>query len=190
MKKFFHTVPKLPSTHKQYSTPDSYRDHRFTISSSQTREEIISYLSGIRHLASGIDLAFYAGRFMNSIDWKPFYKAAFERNPVSVLFFKEHSLEKVYETLLQWPEESIYSEMQLSLPDEVVNFKRGDGLEKMITLMNVVKARHLDISAEQHGIKLIIRTGDQKFIFETKKKITIPKTNISLEPQRRKDAEK
>jgi hypothetical protein len=130
MKKFFHTVPKLPSTDKQYSPV-----YQFTISPSQSREEILKYLSGIRHPASSIrhpasviDLAFYAGRYMNSIDWEPFYKAAFERNPVSIMFFKDHSLEKVYETLLQWPDDSIYGEEQLALPDELINFKRGDGL--------------------------------------------------------------
>ena len=175
MKKFFHTIPRLPSSNKLFS-PFQY----FTISPSQSREEILNYLSGIRHMVSGIDLAFYAGRYMNSIDWKPFYKAAFERNPVSVLFFMEYSLEIVYETLLQWPEKSIYGDKQLALPDEVVNFKRGDGLEKMITFINIAKARHLDISAEQHGTKLIARTVDQKFTFETKKKIILPKTSFSL----------
>ncbi len=201
MKKFFHTVPKLPSPDKQYSSPGN-----FTISPSQTREEILTYLSGLRiqasslrnpasgirhpassiqHPASSIDLAFYAGRYMNSIDWNPFYKAAFERNPVSVLFFMGHSLELVYETLLHWPDESIYSENQLALPDEVVNFQRGDGLEKMITFINIAKARHLDISAEQHGTKLIVRTSDRKFVFENRKKIAFPRFDFFLSPQRR-----
>ena len=196
MKKFFHTVPKLPSPDKQYSPPGN-----FTISPSQTREEILTYLSGLRlqtsslrnpasgirhpapgiqHPASSIDLAFYAGRFMDSCDWQPFLKAAFERNPVSVFYFREQSLEMVYETLLHWPDDSIYGEEQLALPDEVVNFKRGDGLEKMITFINIAKARHLDISAEQNGSKLIIRTGNEKFAFETKKKIILPKTSFSF----------
>jgi len=197
MKKFFHTIPKLPSSDKQYSPV-----HQFTISPSQSREEILKYLSGIRHPASGIsfpspnpsptregsiqhpasviDLAFYAGRYMNSIDWEPFYKAAFERNPVSVLYFKEQSLEKVYETLLQWPDDSIYGEEQLALPDEIVNFKRGDGMEKMITFINVAKSRHMDVSAEQQGTKLIVRTSDRKFVFENRKKIVLPKSGFSL----------
>jgi hypothetical protein len=117
---------------------------------------------------------------MDSCDWQPFLKAAFERNPVSVFYFREQSLEMVYETLLHWPDDSIYGEEQLALPDEVVNFKRGDGLEKMITFINIAKARHLDISAEQNGSKLIIRTGNEKFAFETKKKIILPKTSFSF----------
>lgn len=202
MKKFFHTVPKLPSPAKQYSP-----QHHFTISPFQSREEIITYLFSLRHdapvtshqsqitshqspvtshqspvtidIESVIDLAFYAGRYMNSLDWEPFFKAAFERNPVSVIFFMDHSLEMVYETLLNWPDESIYGEKQLALPDEVVNFKRGDGLEKMITFINIAKARHLDISAEQHRTKLIAKAADQKFVFETKKEIILPKNSFS-----------
>jgi hypothetical protein len=189
MKKFFHTVPNLPSSNKQYSPV-----HRFTISPVQSREEIISQLSGIRHLVSGyrlqaagfrppetvVELAFYAGRFMNSIDWEPFFKAAFERNPVSILFFKDQSLEKIYEKLTQWTEDSIYGEEQLALPDEVVNFRRGDGMEKMITFLNIVKSRHLDLIAEQQETKLFIKSGNRKFIFETRKKITFPKSPFFL----------
>lgn len=196
MKKFFHTIPRLPSSNKLYSP-----FHSFTISPFQSREEIITYLFSLRHDAQGtshqspitihespvttdiesvIDLAFYTGRYMNSLDWEPFYKAAFERNPVSVIFFMEHSLEMVYETLLNWPDESIYGEKQLALPDEVVNFKRGDGLEKMITFMNIARSRHLNITIEQQGTKIIARAGDQKFMFETRKKITIPKADFFL----------
>jgi hypothetical protein len=182
LKKFFHTVPKLPSPQKQYSPV-----HHLTISPTQTREEIITYLSGIRSQASGfrpqnsvIDLAFYAGRYMNEINWQPFLKAAFERNPVSLGYFKDLELETIYHELNEWPIESIYDGERLALPDEVVNFKRGDGIEKMITFMNVVKSRNLDLSAEQHGEKLIVRTKDQKFMFETRKKITIPKSDFFL----------
>jgi hypothetical protein len=169
MKKFFHTVPKLPSRDKQYSPP-----HHLTISPSLSREEITNYLSGIRHLASSIDLAFYAGKYMNEIDWEPFFKAVFERNPVSVLFFKEYSPVKAYEIMNQWPDDSIYGEEQLALPDELINFKRGDGFEKMITLLHIFKSRHMGFTVEQQGSTLLIRTGDQKFVFETKKKIVLP----------------
>lgn len=193
MKKFFHTVPNLPSQNKHYSPPDSYRDHQFNILPTQSREEIITYLSGIRSRKSGIsatpqhpasqpdrqagviDLAFYAGRYMNMIEWDPFLKAAFERNPVSIGFFKDSNLESIYRELNDWPNESIYNGDRLALPDEVVNFKRGDGLEKMITFMNVAKSRHLDISAERCGTNLIVRAGDRKYGFKSKKQILLPK---------------
>jgi hypothetical protein len=195
MKKFFHTVPKLPSPNKQYIPSHHLTispSHHLTISPSHSREEIIAYLSGIRESGVGsresavsshqsaVDLAFYAGRYMNMIDWEPFFKAAFERNPVSILLFHNFPLDEIYKTLLQWAGDSVYGEDQLALPDEIVNFKRGDGLEKMITFVNIVKARHLDVFAEQHGTKLIVRIGDQKFVFETSKTLTFPKSSFFL----------
>jgi hypothetical protein len=119
------------------------------------------------------DLAFYAGRYMDSCDWKPFFKAVFERNPVSIEQFKGMDLPSVALQLQSWPNESIYDGNRLALPDEVVNFQRGDGMEKAITLLNVARARHLEVSLEQHGNTIAIRHGKVKFDFTTLKKLAI-----------------
>ncbi len=37
--------------------------------------------------------------------------------------------------------ESIYDEERLATPDEVVNFGRGDGLEKALVMADVLKSR-------------------------------------------------
>ncbi len=177
LKKFFHTVPRLPSVNKDFSTPNP-----ILITPDQTREEIIQYLSSIRNLKSEIrnpksiiaDLAFYAGRYMDSCDWTPFFKAVFERNPVSVAYFSEMNLQEAYQQLQSWPGESIYEGNRLALPDEVVNFKRGDGMEKAITLINIAKNRHLEISFEQNGNEIVIHLGQEKFHFTTMKKLIIP----------------
>jgi hypothetical protein len=189
LKKFVHTVPRLPSAKKEFITTPAIK-----ITPNQTREEIIRYLSSIRptshvprptshvpHPTSHVphptsliaDLAFYAGRFMDSCDWKPFFKAAFERNPVSIEHFHDMELKDVHEQLQSWPNESIYDGNRLALPDEVVNFKRGDGIEKAITLANIAKARHLEVSWEQHGDIVSIRHGKVKFDFNTTKKLLI-----------------
>jgi hypothetical protein len=91
LKKFVHTVPLLPSANKEFTA-----SHPIILSPDQTREEIIHHLHSVRNSIFNIrnskfesprtenliaDLAFYAGRFMDSCDWKPFFKAAFERNP-------------------------------------------------------------------------------------------------------------
>ena len=122
-------------------------------------------------LVGGADLAFYAGRYMDSCDWKPFLKAAFERNPVSVEFFREQELQTVYRELNQWPDESIYDGNRLALPDEVVNFRRGDGMEKALTLMNIAKSRHMEVSLEQHAGMVAIRQEKIRFDFPTGKNL-------------------
>ena len=55
----------------------------------------------------------------------------------------------LYQQLQTWPDESIYDGNRLALPDEVVNFQRGDGIEKALTMVNVAKSRHIDLSWEQ-----------------------------------------
>jgi hypothetical protein len=178
MKKFMHTAPRFPSTKKEFvSTP------AIKISPDQSREEIITYLSSIRPSSFVIrhsestsliaDLAFYAGRYMDSCDWKPFFKAAFERNPVSVEHFRDVDLQAVHARLQSWPNESIYDGNRLALPDEVVNYLRGDGIEKAITLVNIAKARHLEVSLEQHNNMITVRHGKLKFDFTTVKKIEL-----------------
>jgi hypothetical protein len=169
LKKFLHTIPSLPSPNKYYNPQVPV-----SLSRSQTREEIIAYLSGIRKFSTVADLSFYAGRYMDSCDWQPFLKAAFERNPVSIDYFKDMEIEKIHAILTEWPDESIYEGNRPSLPDEVVNYRRGDGLEKAITLLNVAKALHLDTSLEQQGERIVIRTADRKFEFHSAKKLRIP----------------
>lgn len=180
MKKFFHTLPKLPSPEKNYSPP-----HHFTISPLQSREEIIHYLSGLRHPtssiqhpASNIDLAFYAGRYMDSCDWEPFLKAAFERNPVSMSYFKNCELQTAYSELEKWPNESIYDGNRLALPDEVVNFKRGDGIEKAICLANIIGSRLKgeEIHIENKELKTTVRVGKLVYQFSSLKNLSFKKS--------------
>ena len=139
LKKFVHLVPRIPSENKSFSP-----SHHLTISPFHSREEIIEKVRSMREGNPSADLAFYAGRFMDSCDWKPFFKAVFERNPVSIAYFRDKSPDEIYAELKSWPAESIYEGMRISLPDEVVNYKRGDGLEKAITMMNVLKSRQQD----------------------------------------------
>ena len=178
LKKFIHTVPKLPSSKKVFtSTP------AIMISPDHTREEIISYLSSIRasslvlrpsESASLIaDLAFYAGRYMDSCDWQPFFKAAFERNPVSIDYFHDLDLPAIYTQLISWPNDSIYDGNRLALPDEVVNYQRGDGIEKAIALMNIAKSRHIDVACEQHEGSFSIMHGKAHYDFKTMKKLNV-----------------
>ncbi|MCK9220143.1 MAG: hypothetical protein M0P47_08860 [Bacteroidales bacterium] len=177
LKKFVHTVPKLPSCNKTFISSPA---HPLAISPSQSREEIINYLSVLRNPESAIhhsssviaDLAFYTGRFMDSCDWEPFFKAAFERNPVSILFFQNMDMNVIFTTLNNWSNQSIYEGNRLALPDEVVNFQHGDGMEKAITLMNVAKSRHLHSSFEQTSETIQVFIEKEKFEFVSGKNLS------------------
>jgi hypothetical protein len=169
LRKFVHTIPRFPSSNKDFiaSIP-------VELSTKHTREEIIQILSGLRKDSVTVDLAFYAGRQMDSCDWRPFIKAAFERNPVSVDFFKDMEVEKIYSILASWPDESIYEGSGMAMPDEVVNYQRGDGREKSITFLNILKSRHADINFEYHDKKILVKTGLHRFEFPAGNKPMIP----------------
>ena len=99
--------------------------------------------------------------------------AAFDRNPVSIEYFREMELPEVFRQLKSWPNESIYDGTRLALPDEVVNYQRGDGIEKALTLVNVAKARRIEVLLERHSDTILIRHGKVRFDFTTVKKIEV-----------------
>jgi len=111
---------------------------------------------------------------MDACDWQPFLKAAFERNPVSVDFFRDHSLAEAARELQSWPGESIYDENRLALPDEVVNFRRGDGIEKAITLINIARARRMAYRVTTAKEVVAVSAGSERFDFPTAKTLLLP----------------
>jgi len=169
LRKFVHTIPLLPSSNKHFSP-----SFPVTLSTTLTRDEIITELSGVRKHSITADLAFYAGRQMDSCDWIPFLKAAFERNPVSVDYFSEMEMDQAYTVLMAWPDESIYEGNALAMPDEVVNYQRGEGIEKAITLANIAKSRHFDIILEHQDKKIILKIQNQRYEFQMTVKPVIP----------------
>lgn len=170
LRKFVHTIPRLPSSDKHFSSSSPV-----LLSTTQSRKEIIHYLSGLRKNSTTVDLAFYASRQMDTCDWRPFLKAAFERNPVSIDFFKDMDMAKVHSILTCWPDESIYEGNGMAMPDEVVNYKRGEGTEKAITLINIAKSRHFDITLEYHEKKIILKIEHHRFEFPLMKNLVIPR---------------
>lgn len=171
LKKFLHLVPRLPSSDKQYHTGSALN---FSCSPFCSREEIIEHIASLRHAGSvTADLAFYTGRFMEHCEWKPFLKAVFERNPVSLKLFRDLSIQQVWEEMNTWADQSIYDDDRLALPDEVANFKRGDGFEKALTLIHVARSRHLDYKVHHHEQRIEVKTDGHSFSFETRKKLRL-----------------
>jgi len=131
---FLHTEAKLPDPAKNYLPSQPIE-----IKSEWPRQRIIDYLESIRSANGSADLAFYAYRDMARCRWEPFIKAAIERNPVSLEAAQRMSVEEAYRWLAEMAETSIYDGTRLAQPDEVVNYRTGDGLEKALTLANIIR---------------------------------------------------
>ena len=162
---FLHTQAKLPSQDKIYLPSD-----QIEITPEQSREHIIDYLKHKRQSNKTADLAFYAYRDMETCNWAPFVKAALERNPVSLQITESMSIEQAYEWLGQMRNDSIYDNKRLAQPDEVANYRIGDGLEKAFLLANVLHKRNpaqdMEIIADKYEVFL---KGREKYIFQSSK---------------------
>ena len=162
---FLHTEAKLPGQDKNFLPPDPIE-----ISPEHSREQIIDYLQQKRQSNSTADLAFYAYRDMESCRWAPFIKAALERNPVSIQMAGSMSVEQVYEWLGKIQDVSIYDKGRLAQPDEVANFRTGDGLEKAFLLANVIRerdpAQDMEIVADKNNV---ILKGQNEYRFTSTK---------------------
>jgi hypothetical protein len=134
---FVHIEARLPSLDKNFTPAEPIK-----IPVEHTREQIIDYLRQIRQSNTTADLAFYAYRDMESCDWVPFVKAAVERNPVSVQMADSMSLQQVHAWLEQMENASIYDGKRLAQPDELANYKTGDGLEKAFLLADVIREKN------------------------------------------------
>ena len=162
---FLHTQAKLPGPDKNFLPSDPIE-----ISPEQSREQIIDYLRHKRQSNKTADLAFYAYRDMESCRWAPFVKAALERNPVSLQMTDSMTIEQAYEWLGQIQNDSIYDNKRLAQPDEVANYRTGDGLEKAFLLANVIHkrepAQNMEIIADKSDVFLKVR---EKYSFKSSK---------------------
>ena len=103
---------------------------------------------------------------MQSCDWRPFIKAAVERNPVSVQMVDSKSIEEVYHWLQQMDSISIYDDKRLAQPDELANYGTGDGLEKAFLLANVIhqKSPQQDIRITVDNDAVVLKgSGEYRF---------------------------
>lgn len=162
---FMHIEAKLPSSDKNYLTTEPIE-----ISIEQSREQIIDSLQHMRQNNPTVDLAFYSYRDMESCKWEPFVKAAMERNPVSIKMAEAMSLEETYKWLEQMKNASIYDGKRLAQPDEVANYKTGDGLEKAFLLANVISERNPEQDIEViTDKKQVILKGQNEYRFKSSK---------------------
>ena len=143
-----------------------------------TRDEIIAHLAGLRGELPVADLAFYAYRDLASCDAAPFLKAALERSPVSIKSTEQLGDDELVLALEKLPNESIYDGARLAQPDEVWNYRRGDGLERALLLANIWKARHPQdaLALMSDGAQVTLKFGAHELRWPTAKAVVLNAT--------------
>ncbi len=115
------------------------------IEPSMSREEIAARIDALRDANEHCRLTPYTRRDLSATEALPFLVAALQRNPVCIEECSELSETEVLARYAQWPDESIYPEPgRLAQPDEVCNFRRGDGLERILALAVILRERNRD----------------------------------------------
>lgn len=165
---FISISPVIPGRNKVF------RDYIApSISVDNTREEIIGAIKALTGTSELSQLAMYVYRDMESIGWLPFVKAAIERNPVCFDAMSKKTEAEIYETLAGLPDESIYDDNRLAQPDEVWNFRRGDGIEKAFLLANYILQRDntatVSIEIRPGGVRL--ESNGNSFAFSSRKSL-------------------
>ncbi|HBC80034.1 MAG TPA: hypothetical protein DEO60_05630 [Bacteroidales bacterium] len=163
---FINTEPDIPGTDKVFLNPQIP-----SISPEQSREKINGTINDLADKSETALLAMYVYRQMDRIDWVPFVKASMERNPVSFTDLNGSSVKKVYEILNSLVNESIYEGNRLALPDEVWNFRRGDGIEKAFLLADFVVQKNSEASLviEIMNENVILNYENEDYFFVSSK---------------------
>jgi hypothetical protein len=142
LRRFCWTDPRLPDA----STKTFRRDQPVLgLEVGMERADVIARLESLGGENELASLAFYAYRDLNRTEPEPFLKAALERCPVSISGSQALDDDTLLETVQAFVDQSIYDEDgRLAQPDEVWNYRRGDGAEKALLLANVLRQRHPD----------------------------------------------
>jgi hypothetical protein len=166
---FCHVVPRLPDPGDKVFLKNR---EPLNVTREMDREAIIARLESIRTVNPVADLAFYAYRDLNRTDPAPFLKAAMERSPVSVAATGKMSEGDVELAVRALADESIYDETgRLAQPDEVWNYRRGDGVEKALLLANILKSRQpgTPMRLTVGGPQAVLEAGGRRFEFDSSK---------------------
>jgi len=179
---FILTEPRLPSVERSFRKVIHPR-----ISVTDSRDEIIGKITDLSTESEMALLALYAFRDMERTDWRPFIKAAIERNPVSHDALAGRSADEIYHIINKLKNKSIYDSGRMAQPDEVWNFRRGDGAEKAFLMANVLLFNDpgAEVAISLHDDHAILEHEGQHFSFVTakghNKKILIGKGSFIAE---------
>jgi hypothetical protein len=168
LKEFIKVEPRLPGLNKNF-----VKTVPLNIHPNQDREEIIDLIKKESSENEVALLTLYAYRQMDLTDWRPFIKAAIERNPVSLKAGGNRTASEVYHLIAGFPNGSIYDDVRLAQPDEVWNFSCGDGIEKAFLmanfLYNTFNKREITLDARKEKVLLV--SEDERYEFHSTKGI-------------------
>jgi len=169
--RFCHTEPRLPDATARTFTPGAAA---VELNPDMTREALIAHIESLRDRNDSAAMAFYAYRDLNRTEAEPFVLAAIQRNPVSVTATGNLDPSATVAAVAALADESIYDGPdRLAQPDEVWNYRRGDGLEKALLLANLLRARQPDaeLAIEVEADRAVLATAAATWSFPTAKRI-------------------
>ncbi len=163
---FTFTDPDIPGTNKVFLNPPMP-----AFLADMSREKITETITDLAEKSETALLAMYVYRQMDHIDWIPFVKASIERNPVCFTDLDGRSVTEVYQIVSSLSDESIYDGNRLALPDEVWNFKRGDGIEKSFLLADFIIQKNPEASLVIEIVKekVILKYENEDYLFSSSK---------------------
>jgi hypothetical protein len=181
LQSFIFTDPKIPVLHKKY-----VNTNKLNITNKDSREKIMDLIVRLKDKSELARLSLYVFRQMDKIDWLPFIKAGIERNPVCFTDLNGKNNSEVYHILKNMPDESIYDGKRMALPDEVWNFRRGDGVEKALLLADflIKKNNSSTVSIKIENKNVLLTSDGMDFHFTShkdfRKSILITGTNYEI----------
>ncbi|MEI8244001.1 MAG: hypothetical protein WCI17_12085 [bacterium] len=141
---FCHVQPRLPDAGRVKFQPEAAP---IGIDGCTSAEAVLTHLEGLRGGNRTVDLAFYTFRDLSRTEALPFLLAALQRSPVALTGAAAMSEEEVVCWAGGLANESIYDgPSRLAQPDEVWNFRRGDGLERALAVAMILRERRRDPS--------------------------------------------
>ncbi|MDX9773203.1 MAG: hypothetical protein RBT02_07255 [Bacteroidales bacterium] len=178
---FTVTEPLLPSDDRQY-VPEVYPSLDVT----DSRDDIIRKITDLSGISEMALLSLYAYRDMDLTDWRPFIKAAIERNPVSHVPLDGKTADEIFEATGTLKNRSIYDSGRMAQPDEVWNFGRGDGAEKAFLMAGALIHNDPEtvVTLSLNGDTVILEHNGREYHFVSSKghnkKIVISRDNYVI----------
>jgi len=163
LKDFIMIDPRIPDGDKNF-----IGSKLIPITTDDSHDKIISMIARMSEKSETARLAQYVYRDMEKIDWLPFVKAAIERNPVCFADLNGRNTQEAFNIVRDLDNDSIYEGKRLALPDEVWNFKRGDGIEKAFLLSDFIMKKDrtsvIVIEIRNHNVQMICDNSYYHFI--------------------------
>ena len=137
-------TPRLPDPARvRFLPPDAPLD----LTPEMDYTEIANRLRALRDTNRTAALAPYAGHELGETEAAPFVKAALDRSPVSKATFGVADVPSAISRIAALGDESIYDgPSRLAQPDEVWNYRTGDGLEKCLLAANILGGTEIRIA--------------------------------------------